>query len=756
MATSKRQPARRKPKASSITKPELINWIGAGLLVVGGAALFKLGLIGVTCANLLRMVGGNTYQLLAGGLMVLGGFMLGAGRLPRLKWRPVVGSALIYSGALGLLSAWASQKLDVHAHFVTATWHMLQNDLALVTTASNVGGGLVGSALYGVVTPLLSAVGGVLAMVLTVAGGVLVLAKVSAHQVFGVFGRFGRWVKDTGISFSNQLHQASSGEPRRKKKRERAQAKADEAEEKFTINVAEPLEPTEDEPAVAEPKAVEPSAAVQAQQEPQPEEAAEDEALPPDLEAVNSYQLPNPAILTATPPADQSVEYQTIKQNRKKLKQTLDSFGVDVTVKAATLGPSITQYEIQPAVGVKVAKIVNLADDLALALAAKDIRIEAPIPGKPLIGIEVPNAQIAMVGYKDVLAQAKPIAGKPLVVPLGKDVNGQVVTFDLTKMPHLLIAGATGSGKSVMINVIITSILMRTKPSEVRLMLIDPKRVELSVYNGVPHLLTPVVTEARKAPSALNKVLAEMERRYEQFATHGVRNMTEFNHKAKSDPDAGLTVMPYIVVIVDELSDLMMVAGNEVETAIVRLAQMARAAGIHIIIATQRPSVDVITGLIKANIPSRIAFAVSSGVDSRTILDTNGAEKLLGRGDMLYQPIDASKPTRIQGAYIPSEDVEAVVGAITEQVQPAYDERMAPSELEATETGQDAEDELFDEAKQFVIQEQKASTSQLQRHFRIGYNRAARLIDELEQRGYVGPSDGSKPRKVLAAPPEQP
>jgi S-DNA-T family DNA segregation ATPase FtsK/SpoIIIE len=486
---------------------------------------------------------------------------------------------------------------------------------------------------------------------------------------------------------------------------------------------------------------------------PKPVAKPEEPDVPLETQATGTdYVMPPLTLLSPVQDVDQSHEYQLIKQNRVKLKDTMDSFGVDVTVKSATLGPSITQYEIQPATGVKVAKIVNLGDDLALALAAKDIRIEAPIPGKSLIGIEVPNSQVATVGYRDVLAQTPKHPGKPLVIPLGKDVNGKVQTMDLTKMPHLLIAGATGSGKSVMINVIITSILMTAKPDQVRLMLIDPKKVELSVYNGVPHLLTPVVTEAKQAPSALNKVLKEMENRYERFAAGGVRNMGEYNKKVEQSSEPDLKKMPYIVVIVDELSDLMMVAGNEVETAIVRLAQMARAAGIHIIIATQRPSVDVITGLIKANIPSRIAFAVSSGVDSRTILDANGAEKLLGRGDMLYKPIDAASPVRIQGAFIPSADVEAVVTAITDQVSPEYIEEMAPSEqAEGTGNGE-SDDDLYTEAKAFIIQQQGASTSMLQRHFRIGYNRAARLIDDLEANGVIGPSLGSKPRQVFAKP----
>lgn len=408
----------------------------------------------------------------------------------------------------------------------------------------------------------------------------------------------------------------------------------------------------------------------------------------------------------------------------------------------------------------KVSKIVNLADDLALALAAKDIRIEAPIPGKPLIGIEVPNRTTSAVSFKDVMvhqdAKSKEVS---LDVPLGKDVEGKVISADLRKMPHLLIAGSTGSGKSVAINTIITSVLMKAYPEDVKLVLIDPKMVELSVYNGIPHLLIPVVTDAKLATNALRKTVKEMERRYQLFAAGGVRNITEYNQKVvENNADKNNSVMeklPYIVVIVDELSDLMMVAGHDVEDAIVRLAQMARAAGIHMILATQRPSVDVITGLIKANVPSRISFAVSSGVDSRTILDQVGAEKLLGRGDMLFLPIGAAKPERVQGAYISVTEVEKIVSWVKEQQEAVYNEDMIPSKNDSegqAENEDEPEDEFYDQAVALVRKQQSASVSMLQRRFRIGYNRAARIVDEMEAKGIVGPSEGSKPRQVLIPP----
>src|SRR5699024_3420821 len=428
------------------------------------------------------------------------------------------------------------------------------------------------------------------------------------------------------------------------------------------------------------------------------------------------------------------------------LEETFDSFNVKAKVAKAHVGPAVTKYEVHPDSGVKVSKILNLQDDLALALAAQDIRIEAPIPGKSAVGIEVPNQEIAMVSLKEVIEKPQNSV-KKLLFALGRDISGNTIEEELNKLPHLLIAGATGSGKSVCVNGIITSILMRAKPQEVKMMMIDPKKVELNVYNGIPHLLSPVVTDPKKASMALKKLVAEMEYRYELFSESGTRNIESYNsylQKQNDLTDEKKNYLPYIVVLVDELADLMMVASKDVEDSITRRAQMARAAGIHLIIATQRPSVDVLTGVIKANIPSRIAFSVSSSVDSRTILDVGGAEKLLGRGDMLYIPVGRSKPLRVQGAFLSDEEIERVVNHCVEQQKAQYQEDMIPDEV--PEETEEAEDELFDEAVQLVREMQSASVSMLQRRFRIGYNRAARLIDAMEDRQIVGPYEGNKPR----------
>ncbi len=420
----------------------------------------------------------------------------------------------------------------------------------------------------------------------------------------------------------------------------------------------------------------------------------------------------------------------------------------------------LQKYEIKLATGTKVSRVVNLSDDLALALAAKDIRIEAPIPGKSLVGVEIPNAEVAMVGFREMWEAGKTNPSKLLEIPLGKSLDGGIRTFDLTRMPHLLVAGSTGSGKSVAVNGIITSILMKALPSQVKFLMVDPKMVELSVYNDIPHLLIPVVTNPRKASRALQKVVDQMEERYELFSRYGVRNIAGYNEKVQrynAESDEKMLELPLIVVIVDELADLMMVASKEVEDAIIRLGQKARAAGIHMILATQRPSVDVISGLIKANVPSRIAFAVSSGTDSRTILDTNGAEKLLGRGDMLFKPIDENHPIRLQGAFLSDDDVESVVTFIKDQSEAQYDESFDPGEVDESQVGTGASntgsgDPLFEEARNMVIMAQKASTAQLQRALKVGFNRASDLMNELEAQGIVGPAKGTTPRKVLVSP----
>ncbi|HDC3761192.1 TPA: DNA translocase FtsK, partial [Staphylococcus aureus] len=462
-----------------------------------------------------------------------------------------------------------------------------------------------------------------------------------------------------------------------------------------------------------------------------------------------SYVVP-PLTLLNQPAKQKATSKAEVQRKGQVLENTLKDFGVNAKVTQIKIGPAVTQYEIQPAQGVKVSKIVNLHNDIALALAAKDVRIEAPIPGRSAVGIEVPNEKISLVSLKEVLDEKFPSNNK-LEVGLGRDISGDPITVPLNEMPHLLVAGSTGSGKSVCINGIITSILLNAKPHEVKLMLIDPKMVELNVYNGIPHLLIPVVTNPHKAAQALEKIVAEMERRYDLFQHSSTRNIKGYNElirKQNQELDEKQPELPYIVVIVDELADLMMVAGKEVENAIQRITQMARAAGIHLIVATQRPSVDVITGIIKNNIPSRIAFAVSSQTDSRTIIGTGGAEKLLGKGDMLYVGNGDSSQTRIQGAFLSDQEVQDVVNYVVEQQQANYVKEMEP-DAPVDKSEMKSEDALYDEAYLFVVEQQKASTSLLQRQFRIGYNRASRLMDDLERNQVIGPQKGSKPRQVL-------
>lgn len=464
------------------------------------------------------------------------------------------------------------------------------------------------------------------------------------------------------------------------------------------------------------------------------------------------YKFPPMSILGKDPKSGVSQSKAQMLQTAQKLEDTLQSFGVDARVVQINQGPTVTRYEVSPSHGVKVSKIVNLADDIALNLAASGIRIEAPIPGKAAVGIEVPNKEQQSVYLRTVL-ESEEFAKFPskLAFALGQDIAGNAVITDIAKMPHLLIAGATGSGKSVCINTLITSIIYKAKPDEVKLIMVDPKVVELSVYNGIPHLMIPVVTDPKKAAGALNWAVREMLARYNSFAENSVRDIKGYN--AMKADKGEKDFMPQIVIIIDELADLMMASPKEVEDSICRLAQMARAAGIHLIIATQRPSVDVITGVIKANIPSRLAFAVSSGTDSRTILDMNGAEKLLGKGDMLFYPTGMSKPVRIQGAFVTDKEVENIVDFLKEQNKTAsYNEAVMEeisSSVKVGNSGSDEKDEFFDDAIDLVVSKDKASVSLLQRQFRIGYNRAARLMDELEDAGIVGPEDGSKPRKVL-------
>ncbi|MBT8903791.1 DNA translocase FtsK [Lactobacillus delbrueckii subsp. bulgaricus] len=767
MPRKKRQ-ANRKNKNKKKTE-ESLSWVVTGivLILVAILALLRFGWLGKELANLLRLLIGDSYLLGGAFLAILGLVMLIYGQPPRFGFKRTSGLILAYLGLLYILASRFFNVRSVHSEFLTAFKNVIFEELARANVTVSVGGGWIGSFLYGIFYQLLGQIGGLCLAVLNIISGILMFFDVKFRSLVAAFQKISR-------SFIQQSKDGA-GQLKKKYSEYREQQRKDpNNREKLT----DPWRDSEE----AKPSLPEIQVAEQYPDPPVTNSLELDDLLKPRSQAEDdqkmiladqqvdhgldkstvsyddNYQFPPLSLLKAVQASDQSSDKDKTRQNTAILEETFKSFGVEVNVKKAILGPTITRYEVQPAVGVKVSRIVNLADDLALALAAKDIRIEAPIPGKPYIGIEVPNQKAQSVAFKDAMEhQDQKAKDHPLMVPLGKDVTGQIISADLTKMPHLLVAGSTGSGKSVAINTILTSILMKARPDEVKLVLIDPKMVELSVYSGVPHLMIPVVTDSRLASKALKKVVDEMERRYKLFAAGSVRNMGEYNRKvAENNKDTSRPVMeplPYILVVVDELSDLMMVGGHDVENSIVRLGQMARAAGIHMILATQRPSVDVITGLIKANVPSRISFAVSSGVDSRTILDQVGAEKLLGRGDMLYLPIGASKPDRIQGAYIDVDEVEAVVDWVKGQQSAEYDEEMIPQAGDDDESSDDdVDDEYYQQAVDLVRRQQSASTSMLQRRFRIGYNRAARLIDELEEHGVVGPPEGSKPRKVLLPP----
>lgn len=763
--TTTRPRAKTKPKVQNRLVKSLSGILAILILLVG---LFKLGIIGTLVMGLFELIGGETApELMVVAIIYCLGLTL-YGRFPRVKVRWLSGAVLFYTGLLLALHVAMFDSLNAHSHYLLTTWNSLNRAIINGDTTVAIGGGLLGGLLYSGTVYLVADLGAQVLAWLLMLVGVVVFFDLPWHRVIDGLA--------TLVSAAIAKSRAKQKEARQAQIKSRVQQRHQSGLlARFKDHRPSPRtedkdlpEPIADQPpqgnesaaAVAPSPSPAPAPKIMVAGQPKPSEPASDAGAEPELAGANGqgddedYQLPPTTLLTEVAPTDQTKDLEAIKENTSTLQDTLQSFGVEATVENVSLGPSVTKYELRPAVGVKVAKITHLADDLALALAAKDIRIEAPIPGKSLVGIEVPNQKIATVGFRS-LEEATPNDGRPLAVPLGRTVSGDVMVADLTKMPHLLIAGATGSGKSVAINVILTSILFKAKPSQVKMLLIDPKKVELSVYNGIPHLLSPVVSDPKKAARALAKVVAEMERRYELFAAFGIRNLAGYNQRVTKEEDDEHHPLPLILVVVDELADLMMTVSHDVEDAIVRIAQMGRAAGIHMIIATQRPSVDVITGLIKANVPSRIAFAVSSGVDSRTILDANGAERLLGRGDMLFQPIDKNKPIRVQGAFISDQDVEAVVNFIKEERPAEYDEAMVVSDAEM-EAAQEAEDTdpLFDEALDFVTDQQRASTSMIQRRFRIGYNRAARILDEMEQRGYVSPANGAKPREVYRQPEE--
>ena len=753
--------------------------------------VFRLGFFGVTLYNIFRVfVGSMAYPLIFAIYVYLFGF----------KWlrkhsNYVTGFWMVFAGLLlefhaYLFSLDRMSGLDIFP----GTKDLLFGELVSVQVARFAGGGMLGALLYQPISFLFSNIGSFMIGVLIILLGAFILSPWDVLDIMEYAKE--AWQKGAEKRLERTAQRQEKKAERQAQKEREAEERA-EAERLADLTVDEETGEILDDAAEALPQeaeifASEPEISDYASEDyydnlppedyedfqedyaPYPEDIPSEE-YPPSMvvegddapvevdftpKELLQYKLPHIDLFAPDKPKSQSKEKNIVRKNIRILEDTFKSFNIDVKVERAEIGPSVTKYEVKPAVGVRVNRISNLADDLALALAAKDVRIEAPIPGKSLVGIEVPNSEIATVSFRELWEQSKTDPNKLLEVPLGKAVDGSARSFDLGRMPHLLVAGSTGSGKSVAVNGIISSILMKARPDQVKFLMVDPKMVELSVYNDIPHLLIPVVTNPRKAAKALQKVVDEMENRYELFSKFGVRNIAGYNAKVEdwnAQSQEKQIPLPLIVVIVDELADLMMVASKEVEDAIIRLGQKARAAGIHMILATQRPSVDVISGLIKANVPSRVAFAVSSGTDSRTILDENGAEKLLGRGDMLFKPIDENHPVRLQGSFISDDDVERIVTFIKDQASADYDESFDPGEVSENDFGGASSanggssegDPLFEEAKALVLETQKASASMIQRRLSVGFNRATRLMEELEEAGVIGPAEGTKPRKVL-------
>ncbi len=767
---SRRRPSKAELERKKAIQRMLISLVLAIFLIF---AALKWGAVGITIYNLIRLLVGSLAYLAIFALLIY---------LFLFKWIHkqeglLAGFFFIFAGLLLIFEAYLVWKYSLASVVFQGTVGQIYKDLTSFQVTSFAGGGLLGVGLYIPIAFLFSNIGTYFIGTIFILVGLLLASPWSIYDIADFLAaRMSIWM---------ERREQKKQERFIKREEEKARKEAEEQERLLREQEEQealPLPPIDMEtgeilsdeslqefPPLPEEEWVEPEIILpQADfdypeegnylEEVYPEEDDEDEEVEVDFSAKKAleYKLPNLQLFAPDKPKDQSKEKKIVRENIKILEETFASFGIKVTVERAEIGPSVTKYEVKPAVGVRVNRISNLADDLALALAAKDVRIEAPIPGKSLVGIEVPNSEIATVSFRELWEQSQTKPENLLEIPLGKAVNGTARSFDLAKMPHLLVAGSTGSGKSVAVNGIIASILMKARPDQVKFMMVDPKMVELSVYNDIPHLLIPVVTNPRKASKALQKVVDEMENRYELFAKVGVRNIAGFNSKVEefnAQSEYKQVPLPLIVVIVDELADLMMVASKEVEDAIIRLGQKARAAGIHMILATQRPSVDVISGLIKANVPSRVAFAVSSGTDSRTILDENGAEKLLGRGDMLFKPIDENHPVRLQGSFISDDDVERIVSFIKAQADADYDDSFDPGEVSESDgdsgSGDEGGDPLFEEAKALVIETQKASASMIQRRLSVGFNRATRLMEELEMAGVIGPAEGTKPRKVL-------
>ncbi len=740
---------KKKENNSGFKYPIEIKGIVFIVVAIIGFLGFKANILGTIIKGFAMFLMGSFDFIVLLIMLISGFYMLVKRENPKYFSSRMIG---IYIFLVGLLSLAHLNYLDVNSTFFDTMKNTIDEVIKCINTkVSFAGGGVIGAFFISIFYYLLGKMGSIIVISVLMLIGVILVSDLSISDAISKIREKLKRKKESSNEEDDEYENEEDGEDYDEETGEVIDKKAKRKAEKEKIKLAKAkrlsyIEEDEEEEEVITKK----------QEEKKEETPASNKYL--------NYVLPDLSILDAgdnnSKKKGQAKNEAMILDNAKRLDGVLRDFGITAKVKTAHVGPSITQYELEVKSGTKISKIKALSSEIALALAATDVRIQAPIPGKSTVGVELPNKISTGVSFYEMMQELlKENSDNKLRVALGKDIMGQPIFMDINKTPHLLIAGSTGSGKSVCVNCIISSILMRAKPDEVKLIMVDPKKVELTMYNCIPHLLMPVITDPKKASAALQKVVDEMEKRYELFSDSKTKNIEGYNAKLRAQNEllpveSQKPLLPYIVVLIDELADLMLVASKEVEQSIMRITQMARAAGIHLIVATQRPSTDVITGVVKANIPSRISFAVSSQIDSRTILDHPGAEKLLGKGDMLYAPMGATSPTRIQGAFISEEDVEKIANKTIEQQKAVYDENFMKLDEVGSKTSIDKDDvdnddPLYNDIVEFVISTRKASASLLQRRFKLGYNRAARIIDLLEERGIIGPANGSKPREVL-------
>ncbi len=742
---------KKKENNSGFKYPIEIKGIVFIVIAIIGFLGFKANILGTIIKGFAMFLMGSFDFIVLLIMLISGFYMLVKRENPKYFSSRMIG---IYIFLVGLLSLAHLNYLDVNSTFFDTMKNTIDEVIKCINTkVSFAGGGVIGAFFISIFYYLLGKMGSIIVISVLMLIGVILVSDLSISDAISKIREKLKRKKEASNEEDNEYENEEDEEDYDEETGEVIDKKAKRKAEKEKIKLAKAkrLSYIEEDDEEEEEEVI-------------PKKQEEKKEETPASNKYLNYVLPDLSILDAgdnnSKKKGQAKNEAMILDNAKRLDGVLRDFGITAKVKTAHVGPSITQYELEVKSGTKISKIKALSSEIALALAATDVRIQAPIPGKSTVGVELPNKISTGVSFYEMMQELlKENSDNKLRVALGKDIMGQPIFMDINKTPHLLIAGSTGSGKSVCVNCIISSILMRAKPDEVKLIMVDPKKVELTMYNCIPHLLMPVITDPKKASAALQKVVDEMEKRYELFSDSKTKNIEGYNAKLRAQNEllpveSQKPLLPYIVVLIDELADLMLVASKEVEQSIMRITQMARAAGIHLIVATQRPSTDVITGVVKANIPSRISFAVSSQIDSRTILDHPGAEKLLGKGDMLYAPMGATSPTRIQGAFISEEDVEKIANKTIEQQKAVYDENFMKLDEVGSKTSIDKDDvdnddPLYNDIVEFVISTRKASASLLQRRFKLGYNRAARIIDLLEERGIIGPANGSKPREVL-------